>query len=125
MLTEKELLEAIEECQSALPKNFSTCEKLAVFYTILDHLNAENSYKTMLSADSNPRENLETVVGDYGTSEFFAAVRGKEAEKVWPIFGELMDALKVLNPKLYTRTIERLTALEKTYEIYTNSDFDI
>ena len=105
MFTENELLDAIDECQNDLPKTFSTAEKLAVFYTILDHLKAENSFLSMMSADPEP----ETVIGNYGTSEFFSAVHGKQANKVWSIFGELMDALKVLNPKLYSRTIERLT----------------
>ena len=109
MFTEHELLEAIEECQNVLPSTYSTCEKLAVFYTVLDHLRKkEDSYEPMKSAD--PVE--ETVIGDYGTSEFFMSVQGKEAKKVLWIFGELMDALKVLNPKLYSRTIERLTAVE-------------
>lgn len=104
MFTEQELLEAIDECQNRLPKTFSTAEKLAVFYTILDHFkNAEDSY--LMSADPEP----ETVIGNYGTTEFYLAVQGKEAKKVWSIFGELMDALKVLNPRLYSRTIERLT----------------
>jgi len=110
MFREQELLDAIEECQNGLPKNFSTCEKLAVFYTILDHLQPDNKYK--MSADPDPRETVETVIGDYGTSEFFLSVQGKESTKVWSILGELMDALKVLNPKLYSRTIERLTAVE-------------
>ena len=106
MFTERELLEAIDECQHSMPKTFTTAEKLAVFYTVLDHMQAENGYQ--MSADPAPEE----VVGDYGTSEFYLAVSGKEAKKVWAIFGELMDALKVLNPKLYSRTIERLTAVE-------------
>lgn len=110
MISERELLDAIDECQNVLPSNFSTCEKLAVFYTILDHLKAENSF--MMSADPQPQVVEETVIGDYGTSEFYSAVCGKEAGKVWSIFGELMDALKVLNPKLYSRTIERLTMTE-------------
>ena len=103
MFTEKELLDAIDECQNSLPETFSTAEKLAVFYTVLDHLQAKNSF--MMSADPDP----EKVIGDYGSSEFFLAVKGKESSKVWTIFGELMDALKVLNPKLYSRTIDRLT----------------
>lgn len=107
MFSEKELLDAIDECQNVLPKTFSTCEKLAVFYTILDHLQ-DNGFSRMMSADPEP----EMVIGDYGTSEFFESVRGKESKKVWQVFGELMDALKVLNPKLYSRTIERLTAVE-------------
>ena len=107
MFTEKELLDAIDECE-ALPKTFTTCGKLSVFYTILDHLRAEDSNLSMMSAEPEP----ETVIGNYGTTEFFLAVQGKEAKKIWQIFGELMDALKVLNPKLYSRTIERLTSAE-------------
>jgi len=111
MISEKELLDAIDECQYKMPNTFSTCEKLAVFYTILDHLKkAEDSY--MMSRDPEPKAKEEEVIGDYGTTEFFLAVTGKESKKVWSIFGELMDALKVLNPKLYSRTIERLTAVE-------------
>lgn len=108
MFTEYELLEAIDQCQHDMPKTFSTAEKMAVFYTILDHLRADDSYK--MSHDPAPEK--EQVIGDYGTSEFFLAIKGKESDKIWSIFGELMDALKVLNPKLYSRTIERLTAVE-------------
>lgn len=110
MFTEYELLEAIDQCQNDMPKTFSTAEKMAVFYTILDHLRADDSYG--MSHDSAPKKTEEQVIGDYGTSEFFLAVSGKESGKIWSIFGELMDALKVLNPKLYSRTIERLTAVD-------------
>lgn len=110
MFTEHELLKALDECQNDLPKTFSTCEKMAVFYTLLDHLKTEDSYG--LSHDPAPEKQPEQVIGDYGKSEFYLSVSGKEASKVWSIFGELMDALKVLNPKLYTRTIERLTEVE-------------
>ena len=112
MFTEYELLQALDECQNDLPKTFSTAEKMAVFYTILDHMKAENSYRMSADPAPAPAQSQEQVVGDYGTSEFFLSVQGKEAKKVWSIFGELMDALKVLNPKLYSRTIERLTAVE-------------
>lgn len=112
MITEAELHEAIDECQHALPKNFSTCEKLAVFYTILDHIKAEVSSEPMRSYDPDPVIKEETIIGDYGSSEFYESIRGKDAKKIWAIFGELMDALKVLNPKLYSRTIERLTKAE-------------
>lgn len=108
MFDERELLDAIDQCQNDMPKTFSTAEKLAVFYTILDHL--RSGYQ--MSYDSEPTKIEEKIIGNYGKSEFFLAVNGKESEKVWSIFGELMDALKVLNPKLYSRTIERLTAVE-------------
>ena len=108
MFDERELLEAIDQCQNDLPKTFSTAEKLAVFYTILDHLRRDYQ----MSYDPEPIKSEEKIIGDHGNTEFFLAVQGKESGKVWSIFGELMDALKVLNPKLYSRTIERLTAVE-------------
>lgn len=111
MLTEKELLEAIDECQNKQPKTFSTAEKLAVFYTILDHTRAESSFGNAMSADREPKAAEEAVIGDHGATDFYLAIRGKEAAKVWLIFGELMEALKVLNPKLYNKAMERLEAL--------------
>lgn len=110
MFSEKDLLDAIDECQNSLPKTFTTAEKLAVFYTVLDHLQADKRFQR--SADPAPVKKEEQVIGDYGTTEFYLAAKGKEAKKIWSIFGELMDALRVLNPKLYARTIERLTEIE-------------
>ena len=38
MITERDLLEAIDECNGARSPNANTCIKLAAFYIILDHL---------------------------------------------------------------------------------------
>lgn len=112
MLTEKELLDAIDECQNRLPKTFPTVEKLAALYTILDHIRTGGSFIPPMPESQELEPAKELVVGDYGESEFYLAIRGKEAAKVWLVFDELMEALKVFNPKLYDKTIERLTALE-------------
>ena len=37
MVTERELLDAIRECESA-PSSFRSCERLAVFYSLYDRL---------------------------------------------------------------------------------------
>ena len=42
MITEKDLLEAIAECQGERNPNANTCIKLAAYYTILDHLSDKN-----------------------------------------------------------------------------------
>lgn len=42
MITERDILEAIEECQSTPNPNANTCIRLAAFYTILDHLHADS-----------------------------------------------------------------------------------
>ena len=85
MFSEHELLEAIGECQNSLPKTFTTAEKLAVFYTVLDHIQADKRFQ--MSADPAPVRNEEQVIGDYGTSELYKAVSGKSATKVWALIG--------------------------------------
>jgi hypothetical protein len=51
MITEKDLKEAIAECEGERNPNANTCIKLAAFYTILDNMYGEkteipNNYST-------------------------------------------------------------------------------
>lgn len=100
MVTEKDLLEALEEC-AHLPANYQTCEKMATFYTLLDHLTAS-------VAVAKSAATTEETIGQYGETEFLLAVANKAPADVWPIMGELMDALQVLNPRLYSCTMAKL-----------------
>ena len=72
MITEKELHEAIAECQGQRNPNANTCIKLASFYTILDHMAEKPSYSEMPNYSfANETEN--TVKYQSGT-EFADAV---------------------------------------------------
>ena len=97
MLSQRELDGAIREFEDA-PTNYENCAKLATFYTIFDHLYGEHD------VPKTPEE----IVGYYGDSEFLKMAGGKNAESIWSILDELMDTLKVLNPRLYDGVIRKM-----------------
>ena len=99
MISEKELLEAIKECHAQKNPNAGTCLKLASYYTILEHMNKESESQTY----SRKAEAKGDVVS--------RAVSTKDAEKVFELLAELIEAVKVYNPKLYDSFMQRLEAL--------------
>lgn len=99
MLTRKELVQAIEECEDSAT-SYRMCEKLATFYTIYDHLYSETG---------NVIEKIEEqVIGDYGDSDFLKAIQGMNADEVWLLMDELMNTLKVIQPRLYDGVMRQL-----------------
>lgn len=99
MFTKRELLAAIKECENA-PANYQCIEKLAHLYTVYDHLYTESAQVPIVKEES--------IIGDYGESDFLQAISGQDATTVWALMDELMDALKVLNPKLYDNCFAKL-----------------
>lgn len=99
MLSRKEIERAIRECEDG-NSSYQNCEKLATLYTIYDHLYTTAS-PTITTLE-------ETIIGDYGMSEFLSAIRGKDAYHVWSVIDELMDALKVTNPRLYDGVMRKM-----------------
>lgn len=104
MLTRRELENAIAECESN-PSSFNDCQKLATFYTIYQHCFAEKEPKESRSVYT------ETVIDDYGDSEFLDIIRDREAGDVWAVMDELMMTLQVVNPKLYNATLRKIDSL--------------
>lgn len=47
-------------------------------------------------------------VADVGDSEFLEAVQGMNAQDAWLLMDELMETLKVVNPRLYSGVIRQL-----------------
>ena len=97
MLSQRELDDAIREFESA-PANYENCKKLATFYTIFDHLYNEPDVE----------KKQVDVIGSYGESEFLNIVSNKRAEDVWLVLDELMETLKVVNPRLYESVIRKM-----------------
>lgn len=94
MITERELIEAISECEEE-PPSFTSIKKLANLYIVYNQLygKAEPKIKTEKNG------------------EFWNAVNGKNAEKVLEIMAELMETLEVLYPKVYNNIIKKLSDL--------------
>lgn len=112
MIREEELLDAIAECQGTRNPNANTCIKLASFYTILDHIKkpdepASREYMHAYSFDTP------TVQSDYKSdSEFGRIVQEKNANDVLKTIDELMETLRMMQPRLYDAFMRKLTALD-------------
>jgi len=113
VITEKDLQEAIAECQGERNPNANTCIKLAAYLTIKDHLypDAEPDELQLLPSRgysfAPPPETVETV--DFKSdSEFSRMVDGREAAEVWPIIEELVESVQMISPRLYNSFMEKL-----------------
>ena len=113
MITVRELIQAIRECESE-PHTQSKMAKLADFYIIYDHLFGEDregvSYRYIDNYSSSPAP-VEKIIEEKGDTEFLQAANGKSANGVLQILDELMEATKVLHPRMYDQVISRLKDL--------------
>ena len=108
MISEKDLQDAIAECQGERHPNANTCIKLAAYFTIYDYLYPKQSEQT----ERIPQAIFETVeeqeVASYGESDFLRMISGKKAADAWQVMDELMDTLQVINPRLYDGVMRQL-----------------
>lgn len=106
MLTERDLLETIEECRMVKRPTASTCQLMASCYTILDHLFPESSR----SADIAPVQlySMAPEPVETGGSEFVQAARAAGMIRLLDVMDEHMDCIRVLYPKEYETIMRRL-----------------
>ena len=103
MLSKRELIKAIENCENA-PESYQNCEKLATFYTLYDHYYGE-------SPQYSGAPEVEKIIQTDDKSDFGRAIDGKPSEKVWPIMSELLETVKAISPRLYDGVITKLNDL--------------
>jgi len=108
LITEKDLQDAIAECQGERKPNANTCIKLAAYFTIYDHLFPKEAEKVEQIPQTIFNTVDEDIITDYGDSDFYRMIRGKEAADVWAVMNELMDTLQVINPRLYDGVMRQL-----------------
>ena len=100
MITEKDLLEAIAECQGERNPNANTCIKLASYYTILNELYGTKEEPTYSYSAEPSSYRSET--------EFYGLIQSKSYDEVIALFDELMTAISALEPRLYQGVLRRL-----------------
>ncbi len=107
MITEKDLREAIAECEGERNPNANTCMKLAAFYII------RNEMFGTPQANETPVEyfGYSGSVGYDSGTEFSELIRGKSLDDVIPLIDELMESIKIVLPRLYDSVINRLRAI--------------
>ena len=111
MITEKDLQDAIAECQGQRNPNASTCIKLAALYTIRRELFGEEKEAGPLSGYSflpDPQSTADTLIRNESGSEFARAIDGRRQEEIWPLMDEMMDTIHAIHPRLYRAVMDRL-----------------
>lgn len=89
MPTESELIEAIKECESK-ESSYDNCVKLAIFYQLLDRYYPKKKEKIKKSFDSEKNNNS---IADI--------IYQSDHIKIADLLIEVMECLKIINPKLY------------------------
>ncbi len=112
MITERDLQEAIAECQGVRNPTSSTCIKLAAYLTILNSMKEEPEQTTPLRSAgysfAPAPENASAIIPASGDSEFSRLIAGRKVEDVLPEIISLVEAVQVVNPRLYNSFIARL-----------------
>ena len=104
MIVKQDVIAAIAECRGERNPDANTCIKLAAYYTILDHLNEQESG----AAFSHDAPKQAETVTYHGLSEFSALVNGRSASEIMPYIDELVDVIRNINPRLYDGFIRKL-----------------
>lgn len=111
MITEKELLEAIRDCEKG-PVTPTKREVLADLFIILDHLypveQKPQEPRYSEKAEAPPKKADENILRISGDSEFLRAVNGMNPEKVWRVLDELLTVIKITNSALYYGVLSKL-----------------
>lgn len=117
MITEKEIEQAIKECLRE-PVTGNKRAVLADLIIIQDYLFGEPMQEqaapqpmSMQSYSEPPMEQVENYIQTTGDSEFLKAVDGRKADKVWKLVDELVEAVKILHPRMYTTFIDKVQDL--------------
>ena len=117
MITEKELEQAIKECLRE-PVTGNKRAVLADLIIIQDYIFGEPMQAQevphpmpMQSYSAPPMEQVEKYIETNGDSEFLKAVDGRRADKVWKLIDELVEAVKILHPRMYTTFIDKVQDL--------------
>lgn len=105
MVTEKELQEAIDDLEQS-PSSYKGCALLAALYALRDRYFGGNVFSEPL-AHSFATEKPQIISTD-SSSDFLKAVEGKDWKDILPIVDELLIAVKVFQPQLYSAFMRKL-----------------
>ncbi len=97
----------LEEGESS----FQNYSKLADLYAIRDKMLSDSQPEPRIAAYSEASVPVNEVLNQYGDSDFLRAVAGKEGAAAWGVIDELMDTLRVVNPRAYESVMRKLNRL--------------
>ena len=104
MITKKDLDSAIAECQGKRNPDARTCIMLAAFLTIKRELFVEEKDDGYSFAPAPVRNTIEIN----SESEFARVIDGRNQDEVLPVMDELMETIKMIQPRLYDAVMLKL-----------------
>lgn len=108
MITEKDLDEAIAECQGVRNPTANTCIKLASFLTLKKELFGETLEQPQPTYSFMAERNEASYSSD---TDFGKLTHEKNTDEILEIIDDAMSALSVLNPPLYQSILRKIEAL--------------
>jgi hypothetical protein len=102
LITEQDLKSAIAECQGQRNPNANTCIKLAAYLTIQKELYGSQEVVEI------PQYSYAPAISYQSDSEFSRLIEGKNIDDVMPVLDELLEAVQVVNPRLYEGFLRKL-----------------
>lgn len=118
MITEQDLIEAITECQGTRNPDSKLCIKLAAYYTIYENMfgrkateGKDTGYAGEYSYDAEPTPEPIYSPEYESESEFGQLVKEKDLAEVLTVVDELMETLRIMQPRLYDAFIRKIAAL--------------
>lgn len=91
--------------------SFQNYSKLADLYAIRDKMLSARQPELHTAAYSEAAAPVSEVLGQYGDSDFLRAVAGCDSAAAWSVIDELMDTLRVVNPRAYESVMRKLSRL--------------
>ena len=116
MITEFDLKEAIAEIQGRKNPTSTDCQKLAAYYTILDHLadSADGEIRGVSAmpsySRSEPPQADNLVDYNFTCQALKDGLNGRTSDVALMLLDELMNAVRVTNPELYRFAVRKLNA---------------
>lgn len=110
MLERKELEERIAEIVNKRDQSVGEIRDLAAFIIARNDLSKESAVWSYGDAAPNPMAApmAETVIGDYGDTDFLQMIAGMDAAHVWSVMAEAMEAIRIMQPRFYAGILRKL-----------------
>lgn len=111
MITKRELEREISEYEDG-KLNRTNARDLAALYVVRENLFpdasavAERAALPALASFAGP-----DVMPEYGDTDFYRAIAGKDPARAWGVIAELMDTLSAVHARLYGRVLTELSNL--------------
>ena len=111
MITERDLDEAIAECKGKRNPTASDCIKLSAFLQLKERMYPEKAENPTFPQQSYSYSAGNDVAQFTSDSEFGKLINGLETNQILPLIDDLVETIRIINPKLYNAFIGKIKAL--------------